>query len=161
MEYMKPFTDKVNLVLGVITSVLAYIFGEHWWIFFAYALLNIADFVTRWIAARLTKTESSNKTWPGILKKLGYWIMIALSFGMSAIFIEIGDIIGMDLGITTIFGWFVLLALIVNEFRSILENLVDAGFHIPKVLISGLETANKMIAETTDDNEETEKENNK
>lgn len=138
-------TNKINLIVGGITAVLSYIFGEHWILFLFFLLLNFGDYLTRWIAARLTKTENSKAGWMGILKKLGYWIMIALGFGMSSIFIEIGNTIGINLEITTLIGWFVLATLTVNEIRSILENLVEAGYKVPAVLIKGLEVANKAI----------------
>lgn len=140
-----PLTDKINLILGVITTLLSYIFGEHWILFLFFLLLNFGDFLSRWLAARLTGTENSKAGWIGIVKKLGYWVMIALGFGMSIIFIEIGKVIGLDLGITTFIGWFVMATLIINEIRSILENLVEAGYNVPIVLIKGLEVANKAI----------------
>ena len=61
------------------------------------------------------------------LKKLGYWLMIMVAFGAGAVFIEIGNSIGIDLGITTLLGWFVLASLIVNEIRSICENFGGSG----------------------------------
>lgn len=154
-----PLTNKINLIMGTITALLSYIFGEHWILFAFFLLLNIGDYITRWIAARLTGTENSKAGWIGILKKLGYWIMVALGFGMSIIFIEIGSVIGLDLGVTTFIGWFVLATLIINEIRSILENLVEVyGDKVPNMLIKGLEVANKAIDGTikiTDDGIET------
>lgn len=140
-----PLTNKINLVIGAITALLSYIFGEHWILFMFFLLLNFGDYLTRWMAARLTGTENSKAGWVGILKKLGYWVMIALGFGMSIIFIEIGNTIGINLEITTFIGWFVLATLIINEIRSILENLVEAGYKVPIILIKGLEVANKAI----------------
>lgn len=145
MDYITPLTNKVNVVIGVITSLLAYIFGDHWVLFFVFLLLNICDYLTRWMAAYITGTESSEKGAKGIFKKLCYWIMIALGFGMSLVFVEIGNVLGLNLGITVLVGWFVLAALICNEFRSILENLVDAGLKPPFIMIKGLEVANKVI----------------
>lgn len=142
---MEPLTDKINLIMGAVTVLLSYIFGEHWVLFVFFLLLNMGDYLTRWMAARLTGTENSKAGWIGILKKLGYWIMIALGFGMSIIFIEIGRTIGVNLEVTTFIGWFVLATLIINEIRSILENLVEAGYDVPVVLIKGLEVANKAI----------------
>lgn len=92
--------------------------------------------------------------WKGVLKKLGYWIMIVVAFGASTAFIEIGDTIGIDLGITTLLGWFVLASLLVNEIRSILENFVEMGYKVPKILVNGLEVADKKINQNQD--EETE-----
>lgn len=154
---ISPLTDKINLVFGAIGAFLAYLLGEHWSLFVFFLLLNVADFITRWIAARLTGTENSKAGSRGVLKKLGYWIMIALGYGMSVMFIEIGKVINVDLSITTYIGLFVLLTLIINEIRSILENLVDAGYKPPAVLIKGLEVANNAIDDAIKiDNEEVE-----
>ncbi len=68
-----------------------------------------------------------------------------VAFGASAIFIEIGNAIGIDLGVTTLLGWFVLASLLVNELRSILENFVEAGYNVPAILVKGLEVAEKMV----------------
>lgn len=145
MTSIEPFADKINMIMGAIIAILSYLFGEHWRLFGFYLLLNVGDYITRWMAARITGTENSKAGWIGILKKLGYWIMIAVGFGMSVIFIEIGNVIGIDFTITTFIGWFVLATLIINEIRSIFENLVEAGYHVPNILIKGLEVANNAI----------------
>lgn len=145
MTGIEPLTSKINLIIGMITAMLTYVFGDHWILFVFFLLLNFGDFLTRWMAARITGTENSRACGVGILKKLGYWVMIALGFGMSIIFMEIGLTIGLDLGITEFIGWFVLATLTVNEIRSILENLVEAGYKVPIILTKGLEVANKAI----------------
>lgn len=146
---MKKMVNTVinayNAVTGSLVAILSYILGEHWILFAAFLLLNVADWITGWMKSRMTKKENSVKGWKGVLKKLGYWIMIAVAFGASAIFIEIGTVIGVDLGITTLLGWFVLASLLVNEIRSIVENFVEAGFNVPNILVKGLEVADKMI----------------
>lgn len=143
---VEPLTNKINLIIGAIIALLSYLLGKHWMLFVAFLGLNIGDFLTRWIAARITGTENSKSGWIGVLKKIGYWIMIALGFGMSVIFIEIGTVIGVDLHVTTGLGWFVLATLIINEIRSILENLVDAyDDKVPAILVKGLQIANKSI----------------
>lgn len=140
-----PLTDKINLLLGAIAAFLAYVFGEHWVLFTIFLFLNVADFVTRWIAARLTKTENSKAGSIGIIKKLGYWIIIALGYLMGVVFMEVGYLFGIDLSVSSYIGLFVLATMIINEFRSILENLVDAGYKPPAILVKGLEIANKTI----------------
>ena len=42
-------------------------------------------------------------------------------------------------------GWFTLACLMVNEARSILENLVECGYDVPAVLVDGLKVADKML----------------
>lgn len=73
------------------------------------------------------------KGWKGVLKKLGYWLMVLVAFGAGAVFIEIGDSVWVDLGVTALIGWFVLAYLIINEMRSILENFVEARFKVPAI----------------------------
>ncbi len=137
--------DGYNAVVGAVVAVLSYILGEHWILFAAFLLLNVADWITGWMKSRMTGKENSVKGWKGVLKKLGYWIMIMVAFGASAVFMEIGLAIGIDLGITTLLGWFVLASLIINEIRSILENFVEAGYNVPTILVKGLEVADKVI----------------
>lgn len=143
--YAEPIIDGYNAIAGTIIAVLSYILGEHWMLFAAFLLLNITDWITGWMKSRMTKKENSVKGWKGVLKKLGYWIMIMVAFGASAVFVEIGNAIGIDLGITTLLGWFVLASLIVNELRSILENFVEAGYSVPTILIKGLEVADRVV----------------
>lgn len=145
MPYADPFFDKINAVGGITIALLSYVFGEHWSLFFAFLCLNVGDWVTGWMKSYISHKESSVKGIAGILKKLGYWILICVAFGSSVIFIKIGIILGIDLRMTTLLGWFVLASLIVNETRSILENLVECGYTIPKFLVKGLEIADKMI----------------
>lgn len=47
-----------------------------------------------------------------------------------------------------LFGWFTLVCLIVNEARSIVENLVEIGIEVPVFLRKGLEVYNKLIEST-------------
>lgn len=139
------YMDTYNAITGAIIAFLTFIFGEHWILFALFLFFNVVDFITGWMKSRLNKKENSVKGLQGVLKKLGYWIMIMISFSASVLFIEIGNTLGIDLGITTLLGWFVLASLAINELRSIVENLVEAGYNIPNVLTKGLEVADKMI----------------
>lgn len=153
MDYANVIIDSYNAIAGAIVAILSYILGEHWILFVAFLLLNVADWITGWMKSRMTKKENSVKGWQGVLKKLGYWIMIMVAFGASAVFIEIGKAIGIDLGITTLLGWFVLASLLINEIRSICENFVEAGFNVPKVLVNGLEVADKIVNKDSEEGE--------
>lgn len=139
------FVDSYNALVGAIITFLTMTFGEHWFLFAFFLILNIIDWITGWMKSRMAGKENSVKGWQGVLKKLGYWLMIAFGFGIAACLIEVGSTIGVDLQITTVLGWFVLASLIVNEARSIVENFVEAGFNVPMVLQEGLEVADKLI----------------
>ena len=137
--------DSYNAVVGAIVTFLSFIFGKHWYLFAAFLLLNVIDWITGWMKSRINNRSNSTAGWKGVLKKIGYWMMILVSFVASAVFIEIGVTLGIDLGITTLLGYFVLASLLVNEMRSIVENFVEAGYNVPKVLTNGLEVADKII----------------
>lgn len=139
------YMDSYNAVVGAIVTFLTFIFGEHWALFALFLFFNVIDFITGWMKSRLNKKENSVKGLQGVIKKLGYWIMIMISFASSVLFIEIGNTLGIDLGVTTLLGWFVLASLAINEIRSIVENLVEAGYNVPKILTNGLEVADKII----------------
>lgn len=139
------YMDTYNAIMGGIVACLTMVFGEHWILFAGFLLFNVIDFVTGVMKSKLANKENSVKGWQGVLKKLGYWIMILLAFVMSTLFIEVGKVINVDLGITTLLGWFVLASLAINEIRSILENLVEAGFNVPTILTKGLEVADKVV----------------
>lgn len=150
MNYANAIIDGYNAVVGTVVAVLSYVLGEHWILFVAFLLLNAADWITGWMKSRMAGKENSVAGWKGVLKKLGYWLMIMVAFGASAVFIEIGRSIGVDLGITTLLGWFVLASLIINEIRSILENFVEAGYNVPTILIKGLEVADRVVNSDND-----------
>ena len=145
MKYANAIIDGYNAIAGALVAVLSYVLGEHWLLFVAFLLLNVADWITGLMKSRMAKKENSMKGWQGVLKKLGYWIMIMVAFGASAVFVEIGKSIGIDLGVTTLLGWFVLASLIINEIRSILENFVEAGYDVPTILVKGLAVADKVV----------------
>lgn len=139
-------TDKYNAFAGAIVTILTAIFGVYWYIFAAYFLLNVIDWLTGWYKSRKLKKESSSVGLKGILKKLGYWVIIAVAFIVSYVFVHMGtDILNVDLSFLTMVGWFTLACLMVNEVRSILENLVECGYNVPTVLVKGLDVTEKLI----------------
>lgn len=154
MEMITPFVDKYNIFVGAAVAILNYVFGEHWVLFLAYLLLNICDWLTGWLKSSIAGKTSSNAGLKGVLKKVGHWVMIALAFGMGVVFIEIGNVIGVDLGITILLGWFVLANLTINELRSIIENFVEAGYKVPAVLTKGLAVAQDILDKAEGVNED-------
>lgn len=148
------YMDSYNAITGAIIAFLTLIFGEHWLLFAMFLFFNIIDWITGWMKSKINNKENSVKGWQGVLKKIGYWLMIMVAFALSVIFIELGNTLGIDLGITTLLGWFVLASLMINEARSIIENLVEAGYNVPAILINGLEVADKLI--NKEENEKTE-----
>ena len=101
--------------------------------------------------ARKLKKESSSVGLAGIVKKLGYWIIIATAFLTAYALTALGkDILNIDLSFLALLGWFTLACLLINEVRSILENLVEYGLDVPYVLIKGLAVTERLLNDTTD-----------
>ena len=68
--YADAIIDGYNAIAGTVVAVLSYILGEHWILFVAFLLLNVADWITGWMKSRMAKKENSVKGWQGVLKKL-------------------------------------------------------------------------------------------
>ena len=151
-----PFIDKINATSGMIITILSYILGVHWYLFVAYLGLNIADCISGSMRSWLNGATSSKEGLKGIIKKLGYWIIIALAFGVGVIFIELGKTLNIDLSFATGIGYLTLATLIINEIRSIVENFVEAGYSVPTVLVKGLEVANRALDDIVNDDEKDE-----
>lgn len=143
---MEKAIDTYNIIAGGVVALLTALFGAFWYIFAAYFVLNVVDWLTGWYKARRLKKESSAIGLRGIVKKLGYWIVILVAFLISKVFIALGaDVLKVDLTFLTMLGWFTLATLLVNETRSILENLVECGYDVPEFLIRGLAITEKII----------------
>lgn len=151
MNEMNKILDSYNLAVGGIVTLLAAIFGKYWYLFAIFLLLNLFDYVTGYMKARKLKKESSSVGLAGIVKKLGYWIIIATAFLTAYALTALGkDILHIDLSFLAFLGWFTLGCLLINEVRSILENLVEYGLDVPYVLIKGLAVTERLLNETTD-----------
>lgn len=140
------YMDAINALGGTIVAVLTAVFGTHWLLFVGFLVLNVIDYITGVRKSRLTGKDNSAKGVKGVWKKLGYWLMVLVAFLASAIFIEIGKTLGIDLAVTAYIGWFTIASLIINELRSILENFVEAGDNVPAVLTKGLEVAENAVS---------------
>lgn len=138
------FIDEVNAAFGVAIVVMSYIFGDHWILFAAFIGLNILDYITGIIKAKILKTESSAAGFKGIVKKFSYWCMLIVAFIMAPVLNELGEIIGADISpFTPVIGYMVLAMMIMNEFRSVLENLLESGVAVPEILLKGLSVFEK------------------
>lgn len=144
-KFMDTISNSYNAAVGTAIAILTMILGDFWFLFVAFMILNIMDWYTGRMKAKSKNAESSEEGLKGIKKKLGYWIMIGLAFLTATVLIEIGAVLNVDLGVTTLLGFMVLASLIVNEIRSIVENLIELGYKVPAVLTKGLAVADKII----------------
>ena len=138
--------EKVNVLGGAIVAMLTMVLGKYWFLFAGFLFLNVVDYVTGWIKAKYWKhNESSAIGAKGIVKKVFYWLIIMIAFFISYCFVQMGDMLGINLAFVQLFGWFTLATYIINEIRSIIENGVEMGYNVPKFLITGLDITQKLL----------------
>ena len=130
------------------------LFTQHGLLFLLLIISNIVDWLTGWAKARISKSENSTAGFMGIIRKTGMWILVFVSFLLAYAFIELGTILNIDMGMAQFIGWFTVLTLIVNEIRSILENLLECKISVPKILVRGLEIFDDKIDDLISDKEE-------
>ena len=145
-EMIKIF-NSVSTIIGSILATLTKKLGIEWTLFAGFLILNIIDYITGIVKAKLKNKENSNKGLIGVVKKIGYWLLIFISFFIPFLLTIIEKKLNLGINIKFImdFGWFTLVCLILNETRSILENLVEIGVKVPKFLIIGLEKYQELI----------------
>lgn len=146
-EFFKIF-NKINTTVSLIYAGLTSIFGVEWILFAGYLILNFIDYLTGTIKAKIKKVENSNKGLHGIFKKICYWILIGISFLISYMLMQLGSKLNINLEFIMLFGWFTLACLIINETRSIIENLIEIGIDVPMFLKRGLEAYEDIINNT-------------
>lgn len=138
--------EKANLIYGAIVTALTALLGQYWFLFAGFLILNVADYATGcWKARYYTKKISSAVGAKGIAKKVFYWVVIGVAFFVSKAFVIMGETVEVNLSFAMLFGWFTLATYIINEIRSILENMVEMHVNVPAFLIKGLDVAEKLI----------------
>lgn len=136
---------KVNMIGGVIVAALAAALGKYWFLFAGFLMFNIIDWLTGWAKSRM-KNESCSKVGAiGAMKKIGYWVVIGTAFFIGFAFEAMGESLGMNLIFMDFVGWFTLANYLVNEIRSVLENLVEMGVAVPAALVKGLRVTAERI----------------
>lgn len=160
--FLTAVVDEYNAIVGGGIALLTMLFGTYWYIFAAFFLFNVIDWLSGWYKSHKKKEESSKVGAIGAMKKVGYWAIVAVAFTIGNVFSQLGkDVFGISLDFLHMIGWFTLSMLMINEARSILENFVELGYKVPNFLIKGLAVTEKMINSKIDipdtDDEETDK----
>lgn len=143
-EFYKIF-NRITNIISVFGTTLTSIFCSEWILFVGYLILNIADYITGTIKSKVNKQENSKKGLLGIIKKICYWILIGIAFLISQMLVIIGSKIDMNLDFIMFFGWFTLTCLVINEVRSVIENLVQINIYVPDFLKKGLTAYENLI----------------
>lgn len=139
------FLNKANLIGGVVVTAVAATLGKYWFLFAGLLLFNVIDWISGWMRSSLKGESCSRVGAIGAMKKVWYWVVIGTAFFIGFSFRQMGQAIGVSLEFMDLVGWFVLANYLVNEIRSVLENLVEMGVPVPSYLVKGLKvTADKI-----------------
>ena len=133
-----------NFIVGAILTILTEIFRQYGVVLASFLMLNLLDWITGTYKARLGGKESSVAGLKGLCKKLGYWVLIFVAFVTGRDLAILTAEMGVSFGLADYIGWLTLAMLVVNEARSITENLVEMGITVPAVFTKGL----AIVAET-------------
>lgn len=113
----------------------------------------VLDYATGMAAAWVQGQLSSRTGIIGILKKLGYMVVVAVAVIVDMIISSALETAGVSSNYPDIFALLVTFWLSLNELVSILENLSEIGVPIPEFLVKII----KKLKQTTEEKGDTEK----
>ncbi|MBR1376665.1 MAG: phage holin family protein [Bacilli bacterium] len=122
---MKNIIEKI---FGLAGAILIFLLGEFDFLLKAILALMFIDYITGVCSSFVNKKINSSIGGQGIVKKVGYLCVIAVSVILDQMLESNGAI--RTLVITTF---------ILNEMLSILENSSQMGIKIPKIIYKSLE----------------------
>lgn len=109
------------------------------------------DYLSGVAAAWINGTLSSRVGIIGIIKKMGYALIIVVGFAVDWIVQVAAGKVGIDAGNFFFFALLVSMWLIINECISILENIARMGVPVPKFLLTVIERL-KNVTEAKGEN---------
>lgn len=126
---MKHF---INYVISVIFTTFVYLIGGFDIVIQSLLIVMVIDYLTGIASAMYNKELSSKIGFKGILKKISYLCVVALS-------VVIDNLTGQGGLIRTLVIYF----FVANDGLSIIENMAEMGVKLPQKLIDSLEQIKK------------------
>jgi len=118
--------------LAGVGALLAF-FSDNFTTTFVWLLIffEAADYITGIITGIMYKDLSSRVAFWGFIKKLCYFVLIGVAFGVDYIISESLSLLDWGLELPHMFGALTVCFLITTEAISILENLGEMGIEVP------------------------------
>ena len=152
MENMSPASAVLAAALGVLSSYMMQLLIPLI-VLVAAMLVDYATGMTKaWNAGELCSRTGIR----GILKKVGYLVIVLVAMGADYLIRYGLQQVGVEMGFDFLVAAIVTVWLIINELISILENVEALGAPVPKflmALITRLKSAAENRADTTEDKE--------
>lgn len=134
MEKITAAKVSILTVFGMIGGGIAHIFGGWTNDLNALAIMMVIDFATGLVAAALCKSSkttsgglSSTACWKGLVKKIAILVMVVVAN-------QLDKLIGVDYIRTA-----AIIAFIVNEVLSIVENMALLGVPMPPIILKAID----------------------
>ncbi len=112
-------------------SITSYISNSFTPLIFVLILFEVFDYITGLISALEHGGVSSKEALKGAIKKVSYFFLVGLAFGLDYMIHQMGIEFGIYYEWKAIFGILSVCYLISTEGISILENLQEIGVNIP------------------------------
>ena len=125
---MDKYFNDISIVFGLVGGFICSFLGGWDMLLKSIVILMVLDYVTGLLKSIYNKKLSSEVGFKGIIKKIGYLLIVALSVQLDTITGETG-------AIRTLVIYF----FVANEGISILENWGSMGLPLPKKIIETLE----------------------
>lgn len=122
------------VIFSTFAATLTHLTGAHQILFMVLFAVNVIDLATGVAKALVTRSYTTKKFLSGVGAKVLRWVVVLLAALVHIVFINVGDIINVDLKITKVLVWYVLSALIFHDVRSALGNISAMGVSVPKGL---------------------------
>lgn len=113
------------------------------------AALSI-DYITGMVKAWMTASLSSEVGFKGIVKKMGYLLVVCVGMGIDWLVYTTVTTAGVEMRALLLFGMLACIWLIINELISILENLTIIGVPVPSFLFKIIEKLKKSAEDKAD-----------
>lgn len=133
----------IKATISAATAALAAYFNE---LLIPLAVLVgalLVDYITGMTKAWMTNQLSSKVGFHGIVKKIGYLLVVCCGMGVDWIIHTAVLQTGVDMQVMFLFGLIACIWLIINEMISILENLTIIGVPVPSFLTKIMEKLKK------------------
>lgn len=131
----------VSAYFGVLVIPVAILIG-----------VMVIDYVSGMAKAWILRTISSRIGIVGVIKKVGYLLVVCVAGVVDWLVCEGLSSVGISLDISYCFGLIVTIWLIINELISILENLATIGVPMPKVLTQIIGKLKIVVENNSEDN---------
>lgn len=133
MKNLNTERNAFNMIIGVLGTALAYLFGEWDMVLQILLIMMAIDYATGMIAGAINKELNSSIGLKGLLRKSSILLVLIVATLLDRLLNQN----------TWTFRTFTCFFYIANEALSILENVGKAGVQLPTGLISALEQLKK------------------